>query len=260
MELKITGSLVLELSDYIHAVEAVAGPYMLPNTAGWYLPGEVEPVLDSNKSYFYAGAAIDNVAAAIPVDLRDPRQEDIYNQLGDLVVLKKQVRFLRSEPVYSPRSCKLVIEVLDHLVRSHAKWSGTQAKLQPGVSRSNTHAAIRPFLLEPLQVSGISLEGFVQTNELEIVRGHIRRTSGKQAASIEIVSPQEKANFYAAQDICESIMLQLEGLVQLLTGFLGQDRWIMHFMKVKNTQVTVEKTIDYRIYSWMMEHGRDYDD
>jgi hypothetical protein len=55
-------------------------------------------------------------------------------------------------------------------------------------------------------------------------------------------------------------MLQVNDLVQQLLDFLGQDRWIMHFMKVNNTQVTVEKTIDYRIYSWMMEHGRDLDD
>jgi hypothetical protein len=34
----------------------------------------------------------------------------------------------------------------------------------------------------------------------------------------------------------------------------------MHFMKVDNTVVRVEKTIDYRIYSWMMEHGRDFED
>jgi len=40
-----------------------------------------------------------------------------------------------------------------------------------------------------------------------------------------------------------------------IIDFLGKDKWIMHFLKVARGSLVIEKTVDYRIYSWMIEHG-----
>jgi hypothetical protein len=269
MELKITGSLVLDLGDYIHAVEATAGQYMLANPQGWFLPGSCEPVLDRSKSYFYVGEVTDNVALAMPIDFNALKQEDIYNDRGDIVVVRKQIKHLTQEARYSARSRNLIVEVIDNLVRSHARWTGSQSKLQAGVKQTNLNAAVRPFLLEPLQRSGVTIDGVFQypsdprdPNFVWGRTGDIEHVSldPLNALGLPRVSEKEKQLFLMSLEICDGIILQLEDLIQPLTEFLGQDRWIMHFQKVSHTAVTVEKTIDYRIYSWMMEHGRGYDD
>lgn len=36
--------------------------------------------------------------------------------------------------------------------------------------------------------------------------------------------------------------------------FVGNDKWIMHFLRTWRGDLLVEKTIDYRIYSWEKEH------
>lgn len=259
---------MLELADYIHAVETAASPYMLPNPEGLYLAGQCEPVLYKDRPYFYAGKDEGVVAKPIPINWSEPLRDDVYNSQAELVVVKKQLPYLKSEGQYSLRSRNLIVEIIDHLIRTHARWSGSQSAPKAGMKATNAHAAIRPFLREEFQRSGVTVEGVIQKQELDFVAGHYWKTQRPVAVEVDPVdedgvarvTEEDKQNFLTSIDICDSIMLQVNDLVQQLLDFLGQDRWIMHFMKVNNTQVTVEKTIDYRIYSWMMEHGRDLDD
>jgi hypothetical protein len=40
-----------------------------------------------------------------------------------------------------------------------------------------------------------------------------------------------------------------------VNGFVGDDKFIMHFMRTRKTDIVIEKTIDYRIYDWMQKFG-----
>lgn len=266
MELKITGTLVLDLGDFIDAVQAEAGAYMLPDPEGLFMPGKCEPTLDKSQQYFYAGQAINNVAQPIPItDFNAPITDDVFNDRAELVVLKTHVKHLKKKARYSLQARNMIVEIIDHLIRNHARWTGTQAS---GIRQSNVSGAIRPFLLPQYQRSGITVDVVQSVAGTEVVDGMQWRTKEKHAVSLDPVdghgvariTENDKALFYTSQDICDTIMLQLNDLVRQLTDFLGQDRWIMHFMKVDNVTVRIERTIDYRIYSWMREHGRELDD
>ncbi|BDD79528.1 hypothetical protein [Burkholderia phage FLC9] len=254
---------MLELADYIQAVEAAAGSFMLPNPEGLFMAGQCEPVLYRDRKYFYAGRATGptgDVAEAIPFNWNQPILGDVLDHKGDLVLVHKQASLLSDKPLWSLRSRNMIVDLIDHIVQNHARWSGSQQMPKVGPKQTNLYGVIRPFLLEQFQRSGISIEGAVNTQEIEYVRGRARTMKHKHHVEIDLVSEQEKQFFYMGIDICDSILLQLNDLFQQLLEFLGTDRWIMHFSKVSNTQMTVEKTIDYRIYSWMLEHGRGYDD
>lgn len=269
MELKITGTLVLDLGDWVGAVEAAAGPYMLPNPQGLYLPTQCEPVMVAGKPYFYAGEAVNNVATPIPImSFELPLRDEVYNEKADLVVPKAHLPYLTATPKFSLRARNLLVELIDHLVRHHAQWS-SQGRVRKGPKKTNLDAVIRPFLFEQFQRSGVTYEmahqfpadpnnpNFVWGETGNIVTVEVDPTDD---LGVRRLTEQDKQLFYAAQEICDSITLQVGEMIHQLTEFLGQDRWIMHFMKVDNTMVRVEKTIDYRIYSWMMEHGRDFED
>lgn len=267
MELKITGTLVLDLGDWVDAVEAAAGPYMLPNPVGLYLPTQCEPVMVAGKPYFYLGEAVDNVATPLPITSLDlPLRDEVFNERAELIVPKKLLPYLQSEAKFSLRSRNLLVEVIDHVIRNHARWTGSRAK---GAWKTNLQSVIRPFLFEQFQRSGITVDGVFQfpsdPNDPNFVWGRTGELMQVEleplnANGVARLSDQDKEFFYAAQGICEAITLQITELMGQLTEFLGQDRWIMHFMKVDNTQVRVEKTIDFRIYSWMREHGSELAD
>jgi hypothetical protein len=267
MELKITGTLMLELADYMQAIESIAGHVMLPSPEGWYVVGQCEPVLRRDHQYFYVGDHIDNVAQAIPVDFNQLALADIHNSRGDLVVTKRQIPHLTRFATHSLRAKNLIVEIIDHLLQSHARWTGSQQSPKIGPRQSNLHGVIRPFLLEPFQRSGITIEGAMPEFRRDWA-GNEKRSKHRRVVILDPVddegrpriTEQDKQFFYMGIEICDAILLQINDLLVQLMDFLGTDRWIMHFMKTSNTQVSVEKTLDYRIYSWMMEHGREYDD
>jgi hypothetical protein len=265
MELKITGTLMLELADYIQAVEAVAGSYMLPNPEGLFMAGQCEPVLYRDREYFYAGPATDNVAKAIPFNWNQPILGDVFNSKGDIILVHKQAALLSQMATWSLRSRNLIVELIDHVVQNHARWSGSRKMPKVGAKQTNLYGVVRPFLLEQFQRSGVSISGAVsETIEIapnEFEHRHISvEVDPVDEYNRPLVTESDKHFFYMSIDICDSILNQLNDLFVQLLEFLNTDRWIMHFTKVSNTQVSVEKTIDYRIYSWMLEHGRGYDD
>ena len=67
----------------------------------------------------------------------------------------------------------------------------------------------------------------------------------------DFVYPQ----YEESEDILSMIADHLLDFRTTIRDFLGKDKWIMHFLKVNRGSLTIEKTVDYRIYSWMVEHG-----
>lgn len=52
-------------------------------------------------------------------------------------------------------------------------------------------------------------------------------------------------------DVCEALDTMMLDLKTDIRQFLGADDWIMHFVKTRNHDLVVEKTIDFRIHDWM---------
>jgi hypothetical protein len=71
-----------------------------------------------------------------------------------------------------------------------------------------------------------------------------------------------KPEYQEAADIYDHIHELLIDLRIDVNQFVGDDKWVMHFCKFVGNDICVEKTIDYRVYSWSREHflelGSDY--
>ena len=61
-------------------------------------------------------------------------------------------------------------------------------------------------------------------------------------------------------NVVEFIMNQLLNLRTDVQKFIGDDKWIMHFHRLEKQCLFIEKTIDFRIHSFMVEHGWKYPD
>ena len=63
-------------------------------------------------------------------------------------------------------------------------------------------------------------------------------------------------------DLVESIAELMIDVRTDVNHFIGNDKWIMHFMRRRGKDLFVEKSIDYRIHQWSIEHqlelGSDY--
>jgi hypothetical protein len=42
-----------------------------------------------------------------------------------------------------------------------------------------------------------------------------------------------------------------------LKDFIGDDRWFMFFQNMRVSDIIIERTCDYRVHSWMEEHGHE---
>lgn len=58
------------------------------------------------------------------------------------------------------------------------------------------------------------------------------------------------------ETIVNSLIIDLAGLRTLVMSFIGTNNWIMHFLKEGSNQVTIEKSIDFRIYDWSVENNK----
>ena len=63
-------------------------------------------------------------------------------------------------------------------------------------------------------------------------------------------------------DLVESIAELMIDIRTDVNHFIGNDKWVMHFMRKRGIDLFVEKSIDYRIHQWSIEHqmelGPDY--
>ena len=65
----------------------------------------------------------------------------------------------------------------------------------------------------------------------------------------------EYKNTVEVYDFIQDMLFELRNQI---TEFIGKDKWIMHFKKKVRNDLWIEKTIDYRIYSWHKEHSWEY--
>ncbi len=60
--------------------------------------------------------------------------------------------------------------------------------------------------------------------------------------------------------IYQTMIDQMKDIKHIVLDFIGSNGWIMHLMRFKGTDIVIEKTIDYRIYQWSVEHNRPIED
>jgi hypothetical protein len=53
-------------------------------------------------------------------------------------------------------------------------------------------------------------------------------------------------------DLLRNLLIEIRTDVKL---FLGNERWIMHFLRTRGLDIFIEKSIDYRIYDWERRHA-----
>lgn len=82
----------------------------------------------------------------------------------------------------------------------------------------------------------------------------VKRRTGLLQVLRELL-PEEHRDNEAV--LCRLSML-LYDICTDVRAFIGSDRWIMHFFKQHGRDIRVEKTIDYRIHMWNMEHGHEF--
>ena len=81
----------------------------------------------------------------------------------------------------------------------------------------------------------------------------------RNRTATELYAPYLRTFTEQEHEIQDLVHTQLEEI--LLTTFndvrefIGEDRWILHFLRVSGMDFIVEKTIDYRIYQYNLQHG-----
>lgn len=272
--MEVTKTLMLDIAALAQSLDAGIGEYLRPEEAGWWLPYDLEPTLKEGRPYFVN----DTSRGLVRLDMTQrPAGLDVYDQHADILVTAEQTRGLKDSPWPHPaRIIKLLKACVNHLLDTHAAWGGVfeeqhrQAE-QERESVSASYSSIRKEIEEVLDEYG--LRELAKINERmhpSVVHAtrerakHLRRLPSKDARRDETHNP---SNLKAV--IAEFVYPQYEGEDDILTmiedhlldfrttilDFLGKDKWIMHFLKVNRGSLIIEKTVDYRIYSWMVEHG-----
>ena len=273
--MEVTKTLMLDIADLSRSLDAGIGEYLRPEETGYYLPYELEPILKEGRPYFVHAPG----RGLVKMDMDwKPVKVDIYDQKADIIVTAEQTRALKETSYQHPgRIIKLLKACANHLLDVHAAWGGIfeeqhRRETQEHGADNPSYNTIRKHVEEVLDEYGLlALKVAGQANmpvdnakRLREYAGHLRRLPSKDVRRDEARNP---SNLNAV--IAEFVYPQYEGQDDILTmiedhlldfkttllDFLGKDKWIMHFLKVSRGSLIVEKTVDYRIYSWMVEHG-----
>lgn len=73
-------------------------------------------------------------------------------------------------------------------------------------------------------------------------------------ANDEMLGRFLKREYKEDDAVMDSIFDFFHDLRQNITDFIGNDEWTMHFQSYRKSDIVIEKTIDYRVYHWHIEH------
>jgi hypothetical protein len=273
--MEVTKTMMIDIADLSRSLDAGIGEYLRPEETGWYLPYDLEPTLKEGRPYYVHTA---NRGLTKVELITAPKGVDVYDQHADIIVTAEQTRALKERSYPHPaRAIKLLKACANHLVDIHAAWGGiyeeqhrreTQERGEANAGYSTIRKQVEEVLdeygllelakidesrMHPSQVHYLK-ERAKQLRKLpskEVRRDEARNPANLNAIIAEFVYPQ----YEGQDDILTMIEDHLLDFKTTILDFLGKDKWIMHFLKVSRGSLIVEKTVDYRIYSWMVEHG-----
>lgn len=273
--MEVTKTMVLDIAELSQFLESGIGEYLRPEEAGWWLPYNLEPILKEGRPYYVQ----DTSRGLVKLDpARRPAGLDVYDQHADILVTADQTKLLKDAPYPHPaRIFELLKACANHLLDTHAAYGGAfeeqhRREQQERDTATASYSTIRKQVEDVLDEYGLLAQRYAASpgvhpqvaNHLRKYAGHLRRLPSKDSPRDE---QHSSSNLKAV--IAEFVYLQYEKEDEVLSmiedhlldfrttilDFLGKDKWIMHFLKVNRGSLTIEKTVDYRIYSWMVEHG-----
>jgi len=82
--------------------------------------------------------------------------------------------------------------------------------------------------------------------------------SNTTADTLDVIEANMPKTHKLTADGLDIIHNAVVGIIEETHNFLGKDRWIMHFVRQRGTDIEIEKGIDFRIHDWENKHGRDF--
>lgn len=273
--MEVTKSILFDLREISETLELACGEYLLPDVEGWYLPYAMVPAIRLGER----GCVMYHNDQAIPFTAPEAMVADVVNKHGHVVVPFAQAKKLTMTPRYSPRSLKLIRACVEHLLNNHAIYltSANRSLLddrQDAETRAIKLASAESLFTDrcaDLNQAATDRRIDLATYDREMAHAHAtletdRRAFGKlvtdeaayatSAHDLTCVIRQFVFPQYAGEsDILNRVEDHVLGLRNDVVEFLGEDRWIMHFQKMKHGDLEIEKTIDYRILQWHQMTG-----
>lgn len=273
--MEVTKTLMMDVADLSRSLDASIGEYLRPEEEGYYLPYDLEPTLKEGRPYFVN----DTSQGLVKLDITQrPAGLDVYDRHADILVTAEQTRLLKpqSHP-YPARAIRLIRACTHNLLDTHAAWGGVYEEQHRREQRERSSAVqgystIRKEVENVLDEYGLLElaridETRMRPEQVEHIRErarHLRRLPEKdvrrdedrlgsnlKAVIADFVYPQYETD----DEILTVVDDHLLDFRTTILDFLGKDKWIMHFLKLNRGSLTLEKTVDYRVYSWMVEHG-----
>lgn len=213
--MEVTATLILDLAQLAKIIESLAGEVLLPEEPGFYLPFELEPRLRFDQAYFVLKGS--NMT----------RIDDLTNHMQHRLPLH-DILNRRGEVVVDSHQLSTIRDLSWPFPSRTAKL--IRACVDHIVLRHGCWTGSKP--------------------------NYHRRTDNYNLIAVirEFVQPQY-SNYEQNVELLSTLEGYLSELRASVLEFLGKDKWIMHFVKTSRGTMTIEKTIDYRIYSWMTERG-----
>lgn len=228
--LQVTKTLYVDALPLAEQIEAQYGMYLLPPELGYYLPTSCKPALKSGEQYYQKRTARNKVPETVEVStLEALLAADIYTREAVLAVPQEMIKCLALQPQLPVRALAMLSAVVDHTLAYFAAWARRPAVTLEACVAEHLKEEYRARLPDEEPALALLQQEFADLKRL------------KDNVSLH----------GQLADLCDSVRNQVR-------EFIGEDRWVMHFHRARGLDIVVEKTADFRIYQWEMEHGHEY--
>ena len=106
----------------------------------------------------------------------------------------------------------------------------------------------------------LTLAPTIPVRGIGIVFAYIKEAIDDHAIWRERNRYTSQVSAYFTNSVDETLLIEVDKILLPLRArihhFLGDDRWIMHFLKMLGTDMVVQKSCDYRIAEWTKEQLR----
>lgn len=266
--MNVTDTLILDLRPVCVEIDHRLGQFLAPHQPGLYLPYGFDPVIQQGRIYL-------NRQANGKTTLFDPTKDvwkagALYEGQGKLVVDAEQAKKLAPTPTLSPTVIKMIRACTEDLMNKHARWMHpTQEKyvetdetllIKQQSARdlyndrmadiqelANSGKSVDPRFLQEKMQEAIS---DLRRSEQEVSNGLNRLENSSVVDLRDSIRPYVRAEYAHDNELLDALEYHLLNLRNSIVDFLGENRWIMHFQKIKMGTLEIEKTVDYRIMQY----------
>lgn len=229
--MKTTKLMVEDLRVICENIEAIASACLYPARSGLWFPGQLTPVIEENQPYF-----INDPKRSLGVKATPGVLPQIILSANEAQQLGKPV-FIDEPKQITGDVYNVKLEIV--LLRDMARFLRTKPSINPVIQRM--------------------VQDCVQqlVDEMSAWRNHDsyrNRVVSSKISYAKSIGPYLLPQ-YRADEVVAMIEDQMLGMTKRIMDFIGDDGWIMHFVNVRGSRLSIEKTTDYRIFDWMRTHN-----